>query len=95
LSNLSDAQDAYLTNADYAETDSLTKAKLFATACRKLLLLMPKGTAHSDDSGSQDVDYDPVRIENQLNAALEFIAAKQDVTHGGAGTRFISFENFR
>src|SRR5436190_1631730 len=59
------ARTAYLENAGYEEEQSLTKAKLFATACRQLLALPLTRSAHG---GGADYHY---RNETQFFRAIE------------------------
>eukprot|EP00913_Durusdinium_trenchii_P028456 g26684.t1 len=63
-------EEAYIDNADYDDTPSLSKAKLFRTACRKLLMLIPQ----LSEGDRRKTQFDMLRLENQLNAAERFIS---------------------
>src|SRR5262245_57513999 len=45
-STLEQVKAAYIDNASYAEDNSAAKARTFVTACRILLLKLPKRAAH-------------------------------------------------
>lgn len=66
------ATTAYLENADYAEVNSPVKAAAFATACRKLLFLLPKRTAQG---GGTELELDPESLRGELAAALNYAAS--------------------
>lgn len=87
---------AYFDNASYEEDASVAKAKIFITACRMLLQHIPK-RAKQGGAGSE-VETDPVRIENQLEEAQEWlqsVGATLAGTSGSGSTRHFSIQNFR
>ena len=45
--SLAAALEAYWTNASYAEDNDVAKAKLFATACRRLIGITPSEVQHA------------------------------------------------
>lgn len=53
MATLSEVQDAYDANADYDEDNSLSKAKAFRTACRRLLAKLPSSSLRGYMGGSQ------------------------------------------
>lgn len=75
------ARTAYFTNAGYAENGSLAEAKLFATACRKLLAVPLTRVAHGGRGGNE-TELDPTIIERQLAAATQWIAAELAAASG-------------
>lgn len=86
------ARTAYFTNADYAEAQDLAKAKLFATACRKLLAVPLTRVAHGGRGGNE-TELDPTIIERQLQAAVQWIAASLAATSGAVV--HADFDRFR
>lgn len=74
---------AYLDNADFEESQSLTKAKAFVTACVQLSVLMPS----SASSQGQSQSIDTAQIAANKDRALNYIAANSQ----GASVRFVSF----
>lgn len=79
--------DAYLDNADFEETSSLTKARAFVTACTRMLVLLPSSA--SDQASAQS--FDMGQIMAAKTRAENFIAANAQ----GASVRFFSAERFR
>ena len=84
-----DAKAAYLDNADYEETGSVTKARAFVTACRHLLLLRPKSAGH----GNARFDLAPELIERQMMQAQAWINANN--TSGSGAVTHVDFSDFR
>ncbi|XZE20853.1 hypothetical protein SH449x_000743 [Pirellulaceae bacterium SH449] len=60
------------TNADWPETMSLTKAKLFASAVRRYIIFSPK---QSSQPGGFGLTIDTVTMKQLLDQAQEFITA--------------------
>lgn len=87
---LTSAKAAYLDNADWAESGSLDKARAFSTACRRLLLLVPKRSRLGDG----EVEIDPVIIRSELKSAQDFVNANSGSTasNGGCSVVHASFE---
>jgi hypothetical protein len=83
---------AYLANADYAETSDSTKAAAFATACRQLLVIMPKRSAHGG-RGAEETELSPELVQGELRRAERWSA--QNTRSAGGGRRYFSLENFR
>jgi hypothetical protein len=91
--DLAAARTAYLTNAAYEEEGDLAKAKLFATACRKLLALPLTRTAKGG-RGGDEAELDPTVIERQLDSARRWIAAEAAAQDNSA-VRHADFTDFR
>lgn len=89
-STFAEVEAEYLDNADYAEAGSRTKALAFATACRYLLLLLPKRTEKGGPGGAA-TEYDPTVLERQLNTAQRYASASA----AGGGYRHVDFSEFR
>jgi hypothetical protein len=81
---------AYLENADYASVESLAKAQDFATACRRLLLLLPQ---HTGEAGFE-TDFDPAVLQAEAREAERWIATYRAASGSGSVNHF-SFRNFR
>lgn len=89
-------QAAYRDNASYAEDHSVAKAKAFVTACRFLLLELPRsaGTPQAETTTAIDL------IQKEKTAAEEWLGANDVDTGAGASARgpstsVASFRNFR
>jgi hypothetical protein len=91
--SLDTARDAYLENADYAETGSVAKARAFATACRRLLVLLPKKAGHG--RGAEEVEFDPLQIRAEREECEKFVKVASASANGQRGTRAASFRSFR
>ena len=87
---LAAAQTAYLDNADYDEENDVAKAKAFSTACRKLLLLLPRRTRHA---ARFELEIDTSVIPAELRRVEEWIT--DAATSGADGVRAFSLEHFR
>jgi len=87
---LSTAKTDYVTNEDYDEEGSVSKAKAFVVACRKLLLYLPK---RSGSSSGEEVEFDPKIIQEELNNAKRWLMANN--TSGQRRTRYMSIEDYR
>lgn len=86
---IDDVIDALLDNADFEEANSVSKAQTFATAAKRFFILSPLS---SSDQGSS-MAISATQIENLLNRALTFIAAKRT---DPSTVRFLSVsEGFR
>lgn len=90
-STLAEIVAAYADNASYEEDSSASKAAAFITACRLLLLKIPKRTKHA---GGSEIEVDPAQVREEMAAARNWSAANGG-TSGSGGYRHASFENFR
>lgn len=92
-STLAQIEAAYVDNASYAEDASVTKAKAFITACRILLLKLPKeaGTRDSRTAFNSDL------IQREMETAQEWVSANDTASSpsGGPVVTRTSFELFR
>jgi len=87
---LAEIQASYYDNASYEEDSSIAKARAFVTACRFLLLKIPKTTAQgSGDSVEMNIQ----SIQSELSHAQTWVSNNN--TANGGGVRFSSFEDFR
>lgn len=84
---MAEVKAAYFDNASYEEDASATKARAFITACRFLLIMLPKRAMHANRN---EIELEPAQLRNQLLEAKAWLAGQ-----AGAGVRFSSFESFR
>ncbi|MEM6260149.1 MAG: hypothetical protein AAGI37_17880 [Planctomycetota bacterium] len=89
-STLADIKGQYLDNVDYEETASLSKARLFVSACRALLLKLPANTAGARGGA---VAMSPGLIRDEMNQARAWISANN--TNRNSGVKHLSLEGFR
>ena len=92
-STLAEIQAAYIDNASYAEDGSVAKARAFITACRILLLRLPKRARHG--GGGEEIELDPESIRSELKAAQRYVSTNAGVGAGGAGVKHVDFAGFR
>jgi len=90
MSDYSDAQAAYLANADYDTEADATKAAAFIAACRKLLLLIPKRSRHGS---GEEIEIDPGVIRAGLQAAQSWLARYRRAVKGPRLSDFSSFRS--
>lgn len=91
-STLREIRAAYLDNADYDAAGDLSKARAFVQACRILLVVRPKRSAHGNRS--EEVEFDLEVIRQQEIAAVRWLAQHTaGAVHGTYQT--VGFENFR
>lgn len=84
--------DALLDNADFEESDSLAKARTFATAATRWLILSP--ASQSDQGSSMSMGL--AQIENLLGRARAYISQSEATTAAASSVRFLSAaEGFR
>lgn len=69
FSTFAEIEAEYMDTASYHETDDASLARRFVTACRFLLLKLPK--ALSSEPGA--VNHNPELIRDELKSAKEFI----------------------
>lgn len=87
-----EVQAAYLDNVGYAEDNSPAKAKAFITACRAMLLLLPKASGQ----GSSNTAYSPDLIQKEMAEADSWLSVNDTTSSNSAPkTRFIGFGGFR
>jgi hypothetical protein len=88
------ARAAYFDNADFEADGSIVKAKLFITACRKLLAVPVTRTAQSGRDGNE-LELDPEMIARQQDEARRWLASAQAAAAGGGGVIHADFTAFR
>jgi hypothetical protein len=79
---LATAQAAYLDNADYDESASVSKAKAFRTACRQLIVLLPSSAMRGAGSNQQTIGFRIDEVRRQLEVVEAWLAISD--TDGGA-----------
>jgi len=89
-STLAEIKASYADNASYEEDVSVAKAKGFVTACRLLLMKLPRATG----TGSSNLELDLQRIENELRAAQAWLASAGGGT-AGSRVKYGSFAGYR
>lgn len=89
MTNISTVQTNLLANVDYAETNSVSKAKAFITACKQYRILFPT----SSSNGGTSVGYDINQVATMQAQAEAFVRANS--TPSGR-VRFLSVsDDFR
>lgn len=86
-STLDEIKAAYMDNASYEEDASVAKAKAFVTACRLLLMKIPKV---SQDSEGARVEMNPDLIQREMAEAREYVRAHEPTTTAGSTGRATS-----
>jgi len=82
---------AYADNAGYDEDDSPTMAKRFITACRLLLLYLPR----SASKDSEQFELNPALIGEELKAAKRWLQQADDSDGASGGYKSLDFGSFR
>jgi len=88
-SSLVDIQASYADNASYAEDGSPAKARAFITACRLLLLKLPK---RASSGGGGEVELDPRLIAEEIADAKRYLT---ESNIRSAPPKCFSIEDFR
>jgi hypothetical protein len=94
-STLDQIKAAYADNASYAEDASTTKAKAFITACRLLLLKLPKRAVHGGRGGGEEIELDLTLIAEEMKQANAWLSAAATIEYGGAGYVHVDVGDFR
>lgn len=86
--------EAYLTHASYAEDGSVSAAKSFVTACRRLIAMRAK---RSKFDGVSEVEFDVSTITKEKEAAERWLADNDTTTPNGSGgnTAKVDFSGWR
>jgi hypothetical protein len=82
--SITDVQNAILDNADFEEVGSVAKAKLFATAARRWLILRPQSASHQGNSLTLNAQY----VNEMLARAQAYITANSN----NSGTTFLGVD---
>lgn len=91
-STAAEVRAAYMDNASYEEDGSATKAAAFITACRLLLLMMPKLI----NQGSAQLATSPDQIRAEMTRAQAWYATNAETSAGGNGSvRYADLRDFR
>ena len=91
-STLAQIKACYADNGGYAEDASATMALAFITACRLLLIKLPKRVGQRS---GDELELDLAVIADQMTAAQRWLAGNAAVTAGGAGVKHVDFTDFR
>lgn len=86
-----EARDAYLDNADYAEAGSVSKARAFVTACRRLKVLLPRVSA---ENGSR-AEFDPQQLQKELEAAQGYVDSNPEDGDSTGSVALADLRSFR
>ena len=81
----------YLDTACYAEVGSADLCRQFITACRCLLLIIPKRATHGQGR-SQEIETSPELLQQQIIDARRWLAVNDAST---PQTSYCDFTNFR
>ena len=73
-STLQEVLDSYAENASYEEDNSPAKAAAFVTACRLLLLLLPKRAVKGGRTSGEEVELDITVVQTQLQEARRWLS---------------------
>jgi hypothetical protein len=81
---------AYLDSACYAEVGNVALCRQFITACRCLLILIPKRATHGSGR-AEEIETSPELLQQQIVDAGRWLSANDTTTQ----TTFSDFSNFR
>lgn len=90
-STLSDIKAEYADTCSYEEQGSTSLAKRFVTACRLLLLKLPKSGGHNGATVDMSTDL----IHQQLQDAQQYVAAADSTQNRGGGVVHVDFDDYR
>lgn len=82
---LAELLDTYELHADYAVTGDVASARAFAVACRRLLVRFPRMSRHN---GTEEVQFDPAMIRQELQQAEAWLAAYDPERVAARATHF-------
>jgi len=82
--------DAYDENADYSTTASVTKAKAFVVACRRLR----RWAIRSEQNGASS-EFSPDALAEEIASAENWLATRDTSDQSFGHTRHIDFAGFR
>lgn len=85
-----DVTQTLLDNADFREVGSVSKAKLFATAAVRWLILRPSSTSGGGYSIQLNAEY----VERMKNIAQAYIDANDTTNASASGVRFLGFNGW-
>lgn len=83
---IADIEEDLVEYADFEEVGSVARARLFATAAKRWLILRPDSASNQSSSMSIGKSY----VMEMLKRAQEYISANADTSAGGqGGVRFL------
>lgn len=68
-SSLQDVQASYMDNASYLECNDADKARAFVTACRMLLILLPRETSRMNGR----IVLSPDLVQREMHTAIQWL----------------------
>lgn len=89
-STLAEIKAAYFDNASYSEEGDAAKARAFITACRCLLMKIPRRVAHGGPA-SEEIEMEPRLLLDQIEEAKRWLASNA----ASASVQYSDFTNFR
>lgn len=89
--NIGEIKAAYANNASYVEDGSPAKARKFITACRMLIMRLPKRVSVGGGQG-EEVELEVRTLQDQIGDAQRFLTT---ANVAAAPTRCYSIEHFR
>ena len=89
-STLDQIKTSCMDNASYEEDGSVAKCKAFITACRILLIKLPR---KAQDGGSEEIELDVKLIRMELDSAIVWLQGNDTAVVGSAAL-IPSFEYF-
>jgi hypothetical protein len=92
-STLAEIRAAYADNASYEEDSSPAKARGFITACRLLLLNLPKRAVHGG-RGGEEIELDLTLISAEMIEAKKWLAVFGSALAAARAT-YVDFRDFR
>jgi len=92
-STIDEIKAAYADNASYEEDGSASKARAFVTACRLLLLKLPKMA--TTEGGRQQLMLAPELIQQEMHRASSWLATSGATGGSGGGVRHVDLQGFR
>jgi len=91
-STIDEIKAAYADNASYEEDASASKAKAFVTACRLLLLKLPKMA--TTEGGRQQLMLNPELIQGEMERATNWLSTSSAGAASG-GVKHVDLQGFR
>lgn len=89
--DLATVRAAYIDNADYESESSLTKARLFLTAARRLVVMLPASAVGKDRS---QVDFETAAIREEIKYCQAWISANPSSTSSDPQVLHPDFSEF-
>jgi len=81
---------SYKDNASYEEDGSVSKARAFVTACRLLIVMLPKRTRGPEDG---ELETDPTRLTKEMEEARQWIANNSSSSASSGAVRLPDFND--